>query len=198
MSPEPKGPPGVLVLVVGPSGAGKDSIMRRARERLGPASGISFPRRVVTRPADGSEDNDAVTPEGFAEAAARGDFILEWEAHGLCYGVPRHALDGLAQGRVVVVNGSRSVVGRARQIIACVRVALVTAPAAVLEARILARGRDGDLLERLSRDTMTVEQLQPDIIIDNGGSLEAAVEQFVCFMRALQPSLREQVCATGL
>lgn len=195
MSPEPNGPAGVLVLVVGPSGAGKDSIMRRAGERLGPASGISFPRRVVTRPADGSEDNDAVTPERFAEAAARGDFILDWEAHGLRYGVPRHALDGLADGRVVVVNGSRSIVGRARDTIACVRVALVTAPAAVLEARILARGRDGDLLKRLSRDTITAEQLQPDVVIDNGGPLEAAVVQFVAFVRALQPSLREQVPA---
>ena len=43
---------GRLVLVVGPSGAGKDSVLRHAGERLAGASRFVFPRRVVIAAAE--------------------------------------------------------------------------------------------------------------------------------------------------
>ncbi len=49
--------PGRLVLVVGPSGAGKDTLIGLAQAACAEDGTIVFPRRVVTREASASEDN---------------------------------------------------------------------------------------------------------------------------------------------
>ena len=77
---------GRLVLVVGPSGAGKDTLIAAGRAALGEDPRFVFPRRVVTRPAVAAlEDHESVSPEAFAAARQAGAFALDWEAHGLCY-----------------------------------------------------------------------------------------------------------------
>ncbi len=163
--------PGRLVLVVGPSGAGKDTLIDLARERCDGDARIVFPRRVVTRETSGDEFNLAATPAEFAAARARGDFVLAWEAHGLGYGVPRSIIDDTARGRVVVVNVSRTVITVARDCFARIVVVLVTAPPEILAARLAARARgsDGDLGARLRRS----EGLAPvaaDVTINNVGA----------------------------
>jgi len=182
VSPEGHARSGALVLVVGPSGAGKDTIMRRVRDRLGPGSGIVFARRVVTRAADAAEDTEVATDETFLEALGRGGFVLDWQAHGLRYGVPRQVCEELAQGRVVVVNVSRTVVARARSTFTCVRIVLLTAPAEIRASRISARGRDADAAERLAREPLPLDELRPDLTIDNAGTPEAAVDRLQRFL----------------
>jgi len=182
VSPEGHARSGALVLVVGPSGAGKDTIMRRVRDRLGPGSGIVFARRVVTRAADAAEDNEVATDETFLEALGRGGFVLDWQAHGLRYGVPRQVCEELAQGRVVVVNVSRTVVDRARSTFDRVRIVLLTAPAEIRASRISARGRDADAAERLAREPLRLDELRPDLTIDNAGTPEAAVDRLQRFL----------------
>ena len=76
--------PGRLVLVVGPSGAGKDSLLREAARILAADRHIVFPRRVITRPShDATEAHDSLSVADFLEAQAEGRFALSWEAHGL-------------------------------------------------------------------------------------------------------------------
>jgi len=169
---------GTLFLVVGPSGAGKDSLIAAARAKL--PKQFAFPRRVITRPVDASEDHDVCTDDEFARRDARGDFGLSWRAHGLHYGVP--AFEGvLAAGRHVVVNVSRDVVDTARLRFDPVRVIEVTAPVEVLAARLKARGREdvAAIGERLARARV----VKTDATVLNDGALEAAVAAFV---RALQ------------
>lgn len=182
VSPEGHARSGALVLVVGPSGAGKDTIMRRVHDRLSPGSGIVFARRVVTRAADAAEDNQVATDETFLEALGRGGFVLDWQAHGLRYGVPRQVCEELAQGRVVVVNVSRTVVARARSTFDRVRIVLLTAPAEIRASRISARGRDADAAERLAREPLPLDELRPDLTIDNAGTPEAAVDRLQRFL----------------
>ena len=93
--------PGCLALVVGPSGAGKDTLMAIAAGRLRATPRIVFGRRIVTREADGSEDHDSLTQEAFDAALARREFVLAWKAHGHSYGVPRAALRPLEAGDTV-------------------------------------------------------------------------------------------------
>lgn len=56
---------GRLVLVVGPSGAGKDTLIDYARSRLEADPDFHFARRVITRPPSVGEDHESVDVEEF-------------------------------------------------------------------------------------------------------------------------------------
>ncbi|MGL4406286.1 MAG: phosphonate metabolism protein/1,5-bisphosphokinase (PRPP-forming) PhnN, partial [Notoacmeibacter sp.] len=49
---------GIFVAVVGPSGAGKDSILRDAAKVFVSDPLVHFAKRIVTREANSSEDHD--------------------------------------------------------------------------------------------------------------------------------------------
>ena len=106
MSPER--PAGSFVAVVGPSGAGKDTLMTGAARHPALDPRICFARRVVTRAAlVESEDHDSLDKSDFARAKDEGTFAITWAAHGLHYGLPRGLIGDLASGRIVVANLSR-------------------------------------------------------------------------------------------
>src|SRR5256885_4380709 len=172
--------PGKLVLVVGPSGAGKDTLLGLARAACVDDGNIVFPRRVVTREASSSEDNEQMSPDAFKQALKQGKFAMNWEAHGHCYALPRAIDDDIRAGRTVVVNVSRTVIGEMRRAYADVLVVSITAPPNVLAERIAMRARssDGRLESRLGR---TVEDASavPDVTIVNVGSAEYHARQLV-------------------
>lgn len=143
----------MLVLVVGPSGAGKDTLMAGARAALADDKRFRFVRRVITRPQDaGGEDHIAIDADGFACALRSGAFALSWDAHGLRYGIPADIADDLAAGRVVVANVSRTVIAEAATRLP-VAVLEITASPEVLAVRLAARGRESaaDIAARLAR-----------------------------------------------
>ena len=106
--------PGKLVLVVGPSGAGKDTLLGLAKSACADDKSIVFARRVVTREASSAEDNEPMSADAFREAQARGAFAIHWEAHGHAYGLPRGIEDDIRAGRTVVANVSRTVISALR------------------------------------------------------------------------------------
>jgi ribose 1,5-bisphosphokinase len=172
--------PGKLVLVVGPSGAGKDTLLRLAQVACAEDRNIVFARRAVTREASGAEDNEQMSPDVFREAAARGAFAVSWEAHGHAYGLPRSLDDDIRAGRTVVANVSRTVIGRMRQAYANVVVVSITAPSDVLAARLAMRNRgsDGNIAQRLSR-MVDVAEAAPDATIVNVSSAEYQARQLL-------------------
>lgn len=176
--------PGRLVLVVGPSGAGKDTLIRAARDDLAGDPGFVFPRRVVTRPPSDAEDNDHADSETFGCIAEAGGFAMRWRAHGLDYGVPAAIDDALRAGLTVVCNVSRTVVAAQRARYADTLVVEVTAPASVLAERLARRGRaeDGDIAGRVARAAAGAERVRADVTIVNTGPLDEAAE---AFLRAL-------------
>ncbi|MBL8573563.1 MAG: phosphonate metabolism protein/1,5-bisphosphokinase (PRPP-forming) PhnN [Hyphomicrobiaceae bacterium] len=180
-----EGPSGRLVLVVGPSGAGKDAVMSGAKARLADDPDMRFPKRMVTRAVSGSEDHDSCDAATFARLASDGAFVLTWEAHGLSYGLPASILNMVHQGKTVVMNGSRTVIAAARAIVPTVAVE-ITAPAEVLAARIAARGRasDGGADGRLKRSEEIGPVAACDVVIDNSGTLRDAIDRFVAVLRA--------------
>ena len=175
--------PGRLVLVVGPSGAGKDTLLRLAQAICAGDAGIVFPRRAVTREASSSEDNDYLSTDAFRQALARGDFALHWEAHGHCYGVPRVLESDVRAGRTVVVNISRTVIDAARRAYADAVVVLVTAPPTVLAERLAMRARDSDgrIEARLGR---AVDDATPDVTIVNVGDAKEHARRLVGVIRS--------------
>ncbi len=162
-----------LVLVVGPSGAGKDTVLAYARAHLAEYAQIVFPRRVITRPPGPGEDHEPATE---AEFAAR-RFALSWAAHGLRYGIPVEIEDDLAAGRIVIANVSRAVIGEARGRYPCL-VVEITAPAAILAQRLAARGRETarEIEARLLRDAVPMEA---DVTIVNDGAPQDAGAMFL-------------------
>jgi ribose 1,5-bisphosphokinase len=170
--------PGRLIVVVGPSGAGKDTLLGIAKAACAEDSNIVFPRRVVTREASSSEDNEQLSTEAFREGLARGDFAMHWEAHGHSYGLPREIVDDIRARRSVVVNASRTVIDAARRAYANVTVIAITAPPEVLAERLKMRSRSSDsrVEDRLSR---TVDTTAPDVTILNVGRPEDHARRLV-------------------
>lgn len=175
---------GIFIAVVGPSGAGKDTLIRMARDllRSRPAGADTlFARRVVTRPADASlEDHETLDDAAFAAAKSAGKFAVTWTAHGLSYGLPVEVDVAIAAGGVVVANGSRAALAALSEHFENMVVVQITAPREVLAERLVARGREtrGDVLARLDRATI-VADIPGSIVIDNAGAPEDAARQLV-------------------
>ena len=171
---------GRLILVVGPSGAGKDTLLGLAKAACADDPNIVFARRVITRAASSSEDNEEVSPDGFQKALGRGDYAIHWEAHGHCYALSRTMDDELRAGRTVIANVSRTVIGVMRRAYPDVVVVSITAPPNVLAERLAMRRRssDGKIEHRLGR-TVDDASAQPNVTIVNVDSAEYHARQFV-------------------
>lgn len=172
--------PGRLILVVGPSGAGKDTLIDLARARLADGADIHFARRLVTREAGAGEAHGTLSDAEFAERRDR--FALCWDAHGLSYALGEDVADWLRAGHTVVANGSRAALPVARARFDRVAVVHVTAPPDVRARRLAARGREteADILERLARAPAL--DTAPDLEIVNVGSPEEGGDRLAAFI----------------
>jgi ribose 1,5-bisphosphokinase len=149
---------GRLFFVVGPSGAGKDTLLAGA---VAADPSLTWAQRSITRPAAlGGEPYEAISEATFAARVAAGQFALHWGAHGLNYGVMRKALGTLAQGRDVLLNGSRGAIGQLMAAFPDAQIIVITAPAAILAQRLAARGRESaqDIAQRLARAQFDLPQ----------------------------------------
>ena len=179
--------PGVFVAVAGPSGAGKDTLINYARERLSSRQQFVFVRRIITRDADAkSEDHDSLDTAQFSAAERSGAFALVWEAHGLRYALPKSVDADLAAGRVVIANISRQIIDELQYRYANVALVVVSAHRDVIAQRLAARGRESQeqIAARLGRvaveDTVRYEAIR----IENSGPKEQAGERFVSVLEA--------------
>ncbi len=171
--------PGVFVAVVGASGSGKDSLLGIAAR-----AGYAVPRRVITRAASASEDNESVSAEQFARLVGDGAFAVSWHAHGHGYGIPRAADARIADGETVLVNVSRTVLAQLAERYAAFRVVRVGVDPAVRAQRLSLRGRDEDLVGRLTREDPAPD-FPVDLELDNSGRLEDAGAALLAFLAAV-------------
>ena len=172
---------GCFFFVVGPSGAGKDSLIDGARVLLS-SENFVFARRCITRGHDApGEDHEAYTEQAFQTRADQGGFLITWQAHGLHYGLPADLLDELAKGRHVIANGSRAMVGALRNQLPELIVIEVTAPQHVLQQRLSSRGRETpeDIARRLNRAVETYPAGQHVIRVINDATLNIGIERFI-------------------
>jgi len=178
---------GAVVLVVGPSGVGKDTLLAGARAHFAGDPTVVFQRRDITRPAEaGGEDHRPVSLTEFDTIAAAGGYALCWAAHDLRYGVPVAMAARVAAGTTVVVNVSRGIIDAARARFAHVTVIEVTAPAEVLAARLTARGREDPaaISERLARAAPPVADRPGVHRLVNDGSVADGVAAMVAMIES--------------
>jgi ribose 1,5-bisphosphokinase len=180
-----------LIYVMGPSGAGKDSVMNLARGMLAPDAPVAFAHRYITRPAEaGGENHVAVTAAEFALRREHGLFAFNWEAHGNHYGIGREIHAWRKAGLTVVVSGSREHFLKLDGIDNDTWPVLITAPAERLATRLAARGRESAsaAMARLDRSE-AYEMTNPRLVtILNDGALETAAHAFVSLIARLRPS----------
>jgi ribose 1,5-bisphosphokinase len=172
----------MLVLVVGPSGAGKDTLLALARQSLANDPRFRFVRRIITRPTDpAGEDHEPVSEAEFT----RRDFALSWQAHGLSYGIPADIAEDLAIGRIVIANVSRGIIEQAASRFPT-RVIEITAPPAILSQRLANRGREtnADIDSRLAR-TMPLPTGVPAEAISNDTTPDQAAAMLVASLQRI-------------
>ncbi|QRM54331.1 phosphonate metabolism protein/1,5-bisphosphokinase (PRPP-forming) PhnN [Sinorhizobium sp. BG8] len=192
---------GTMIVVVGPSGAGKDSVMAFAARRFAGDDRILFARRVITRAADaGGEAHESVSAAEFASMRRSGSFCVSWDAHGLSYGIPAVVRDAVAGGRTVIANGSRQALPSFAAAFPRLKVVVITAHPEVLAERLAARGRETReaIAARLGRKAEAGREAADVTTLDNSGALEIAGEAFVRLVgEALHPASSSARLARG-
>lgn len=181
MSSQPSPPEGHLVVVVGPSGAGKDAVLNWLVNHWNDSTPLYRARRTITRAAEaGGEQHEAVSPAEFERLRDAGQFAWHWTAHGLQYGVRHSELASLSTGGLVMVNGSRGHLAAASASFKTMSVLHITASETTLLARLTARQRETseDISQRIQRTRHLAPLAVPhSLTVHNDGSLEAAGEQ---------------------
>lgn len=179
-------PKGRLILLIGPSGAGKDSLIDAARPQLA-AAHVEIARRVITRsPEAKGEAAIGVDAEQFDQMKLQGAFAMHWQANGLQYGIPRQIDEWLAQGRSVLVNGSRGHLAQARIRYPDLLAIRVDVSLDILRQRLQARGREtqAEIDQRLARHVSLSDAADDDArTVDNSTTLSTAVETLLSVLR---------------
>ena len=179
---------GTLALVVGPSGAGKDTLIAAARDALARDQRFLFCRRIVTHTAIAAvEDHDSMANAAFIDAEQAGRFFLSWHAHGLRYALPMTMTDALRDDRIVIANVSRAVIDAAEARAAHVVVYSVTAPPEVLAKRLAKHGRESTEVAaaRLRRSVDVTTRRAHVIEIDNAGAMAIAADALIMSLVSL-------------
>ncbi len=178
--------PGKLFYVIGPSGAGKDSLMHFARQQLNGQFPTVFAHRYITRSAEaGGENYISLSPEEFRMKKALGHFAMHWHSHGNDYGIGKEINYWLESGCQVVVNGSRGYLPEASLLYPQMQVVLVHVDTKILQARLLVRGRESEeeIAQRLQRSAQFAAiDYTGLILLDNSGSLAAAGDQLIALL----------------
>ena len=186
--------PGQLVLVVGPSGVGKDTLLDLARSSLSENGQFHFVQRCITRPAEaGGENHKEITEEEFEKLAASNRFALHWKAHGLSYGLPFDIIQELDAGKCVIANVSRNIIDDARELFANVCVINITADPDILYQRLEWRARESleEIRTRLSRKTAQLSG--PNVYeLPNNEKLALSSDRFLTLIRLISLGLQER------
>lgn len=169
---------GKLILVTGRSGAGKDTLINGIRDQIRDRHRLVFAKRAITRPSHaGGEAHIAMTEAEFLAHKKRGDFWVDWYAHGLHYALPVEILHTLQSGVSVLANVSRTVTGKLAELWPSTLVIEIEAPAAKIQQRLEQRGREthSDIQQRLQRNVPEPPQHIRSVKLENNESVAQGV-----------------------
>ena len=186
--------PPAIYLSLGPSGAGKDTLLMAAQKLLASHKNVVFVKRHITRdPSKITDLEIAVTSTEFDEFHKAGEYALNWQAHDTKYAIRHAELNAeLAAGKRCVLNVSRTQIPIVleRYSERCeVYVLNITATPETLRARLQDRGRESaeSVEQRLARALQDVPTGEFVITVLNEGTIEAGAERVA---RALAGTLK--------
>ena len=177
--------PGILFLIVGNSGSGKDTIISGVIKNY-PSNLIQIyvPKRYITRPPSEFEKNISITTQEFGEMDKKGMFALKWHIYELDYGIPIEIDYYLKNGHPVIINVSRTIVKEAREKYENIKVIFIEVPFEITYKRIKDRKRESENLleERIERARKNQKFPEADFFIDNSGDLDDGINQCLNYL----------------
>ena len=172
----------LLVVISGPSGVGKDSVLARLKARGG---AYHFAITATTRPRRPGEvdgrDYQFLTPQRFEEMLAAGELLENAVVYDEHYGVPKSQVrEALARGQDVImrtdIQGVATIKGAVPQ---AVTIFLAPASFGELEERLRLRGADSEEQLRLrlatARRGLDAACHFDHVVVNAEGELEEAV-----------------------
>ncbi|MEM8794445.1 MAG: phosphonate metabolism protein/1,5-bisphosphokinase (PRPP-forming) PhnN [Pseudomonadota bacterium] len=177
---------GRVILIVGPSGAGKDAVIQWLKPHLKADPNIVFVRRTITRAAgDTNEDHIATSPEAFKKAEQAGQFLATWSAHGLFYGLSADLHDAVESGNLLIINGARRALPELKRVFPDSLVVHITAKQGALEERLRSRARENEveIQERLQDALKLPDPAFSAVVIDNSGPIDRAGNELLALVR---------------
>lgn len=187
--------PGRLIVVLGASGSGKDTLIRYVRERVTEDDKVLFAHRYITRPAHvGGENHISLSSDEFQLRLSAGLFALDWTSHGYRYAVGNEVNSWLASGFNVVVNGSRAHLAETLASFDNALVVRVDTSTQHLRRRLEKRQRENEKevagrLERAERYAMV--DCPGIVVLNNDGPVDHAGERMLrlCRLRLDSPAV---------
>ena len=174
------------ILVAGPSGSGKDTLLRHAKKSLAADPSVLFSKRYITRPPGKDEENYYVDHPGFHHLTQTGFFLSTWQAHNNLYGIANHLFFEHHDYTTVICSVSRTAIADFENSpLRCVTL-LVTADADILRQRLEIRGREdaADIHNRLARSQLAVAAGNL-ITFDNSADLDHSSAAFTSLLTNL-------------
>ena len=189
VAPEGAGP--LLVVISGPSGVGKDTVLARMKERELP---LHYTVTATTRPP--REENSAdpflalLSEEAFDRLLAEEGLLEHAQVYGYRYGVPKAPVrEALERGQDVVVRvdtqGAASIKSLAP---AAILIFLAPPSLKALEARLRARGLDDaeTMQRRLQSASQEMEQASKfdHTVVNEEDGVDDVVDRVLAIMAA--------------
>jgi ribose 1,5-bisphosphokinase len=178
-----------LIYTIGPSGAGKDSVLNWIRLHVPQDNVVRFAQRVIDRAVQPlGEQHEPIEAADFETQRAHNAFAMHWHANGHSYGIRHEQFKSLAPTQWIFVNGSRSYLDTALALFPNMVVLHITAPQPVLAHRLAARNRESaeEIALRLSRAAPFAAPVHCAFIeVHNDRTLEAAGLQVLQALRNL-------------
>ena len=181
----------LLLILSGPSGAGKDALLIRMKEL-----GVPFHYVVTstTRPPRTGEKDGVeytfVSESGFQEMLQRGDLVESAKVYGYWYGVPKHEVkQALDEGKDVVLKIDVQGAATIRNLLPGAVLVFLTLPSLEEYERRLRQRKtesDTDLKVRLGKVTEELRSMLifDYVVVNRQDELDGAVDQIKAIVAA--------------
>jgi phosphonate metabolism protein PhnN/1,5-bisphosphokinase (PRPP-forming) len=132
---------GQLFVVVGPSGSGKDTLLKKVINKI-PNSILV--KRYITRKKDiKNEDHYSISIKNFEDKISK----------KFSYGIPYKEIKKIKQGKKVIFNGSRKILFKIKKKVNNVKIINITASSTIIKRRLVNRAREDkkSIIKRIKR-----------------------------------------------
>ena len=169
-----------IILIVGASGVGKDSLIKEAKKDL--KKEFNFVKRYITRKPDKNEKNYFLENCAFELLKDNDFFISSWEAHENFYGISKNSI----KNRLNIISISRSKISDFEKNFKNVYVINITLNKEELKNRLIKRGRETleEIQKRLDRSYDKIEAKNL-INFENDKSFQESKEAFIKLLKEI-------------